>query len=228
MHGCELLLRWQHPHLGLIYPDKFIPIAERENLIGELTRWVVSKYLHRFCEMVEDDPSFHVAINVSPIDLLDDALLLSINEILALSKFPAQNLFIEVTENAIMKNPVRSADILNLFHDSGINVSIDDFGTGYSSLAYLQKFPISELKIDKSFVRNLTRDSMNFPIVKATITMAHDMGIAVVGEGVEDDAELGLLASIECDRVQGYYYSKPLKFEGLVDWLKDFRKSARA
>ena len=185
--GCELLLRWQHPHLGLIYPDKFIPIAERENLIGELTRWVVSKYLHKFIKLVELDSDFHVAVNVSPIDLLDDSLLVSINEILERSRFPVGNLYIEVTENAIMKNPIRSADILNMFSDAGVMVSIDDFGTGYSSLAYLQKFPISELKIDKSFVSDLSEDSQNFPIVNATITMAHDLGIKVVAEGVEDE-----------------------------------------
>ena len=221
--GCELLLRWQHPQLGLIYPDKFIPLAERENVIGELTRWVLSKYLHIFCDLISIDKSFHVSINVSPVDLLDNNLLRSIQEILEESHFPERNLYIEVTENAIMKNPVRSAEILGMFHDSGIMVSIDDFGTGYSSLAYLQKFPISELKIDKSFVTDLTENSANYSIVSATITMAHDLDITVVAEGVEDKSVLTILESMGCDRAQGHLYTKPLSFDAMVEWLNSYK-----
>jgi len=223
--GCELLLRWQHPHLGLIYPDKFIPLAERENLIGELTRWVISEYLHMFCDLIEKDKSFHVSINVSPVDLLDNALLKSINEILEQSRFPGGNLYIEVTENAIMKNPIRSAEILGMFHDSGIKVSIDDFGTGYSSLAYLQKFPINELKIDKSFVTDLTEDSANYSIVNATITMAHDLDITVVAEGVEDKPVLNILESMGCDRAQGFLFARPLDFDAMIGWIKSYKNT---
>lgn len=223
--GCELLLRWQHPHLGLIYPDKFIPLAERENLIGELTRWVISKYLHKFCHVIEIDKDFHVSINVSPVDLLDNSLLMSINEILEKSRFPSENLYIEVTENAIMKNPIRSAEILNMFHESGIRVSIDDFGTGYSSLAYLQKFPISELKIDKSFVTDLKEGSGDFSIVNATITMAHDLDIIVVAEGVEDKPVLKILESMGCDRAQGYLYARPLSFDAMIEWIETYKNS---
>mgnify|MGYP000111793172 CR=1 FL=1 len=221
--GCELLLRWQHPNLGLIYPDKFIPLAERENVIGELTRWVLNKHLHIFCDLISVDKSFHVSINVSPVDLLDNSLLRSIQEILAQSHFPERNLYIEVTENAIMKNPIRSAEILGMFHDSGIMVSIDDFGTGYSSLAYLQKFPISELKIDKSFVTDLTENSANYSIVNATITMAHDLDIRVVAEGVEDKSVLTILESMGCDRAQGHLYTEPLSFYAMIEWLNSYK-----
>lgn len=217
--GCELLLRWDHPQLGIIYPDKFIPIAERENLIGELTGSVVRNNLNFFLELVEVYPDFHVSINVSPVDLLDNSLFNSITSALEQARFPRGNLYIEVTENAIMKNPLRSAEILDMFKEEGIKISIDDFGTGYSSLSYLQKFPISELKIDKSFVRELNQWSVNFPIVSATITMAHDLGISVVAEGVEDEAVLQLLAEMGCDRVQGYHYTRPLEFEDLKQWL---------
>lgn len=164
-------------------------------------------------------PDFHVSINVSPVDLLDNSLFNSITEALEQARFPRGNLYIEVTENAIMKNPLRSAEILDMFKQEGIRVSIDDFGTGYSSLSYLQKFPISELKIDKSFVRELSQWSVNYPIVSATITMAHDLGISVVAEGVEDEAVLQLLAAMGCDRVQGYHYTRPLEFEDLKQWL---------
>jgi len=217
--GCELLLRWDHPNLGVIYPDKFIPIAERENLIGELTASVVRNNLNSFQQLVEIYPDFHVSINVSPVDLLDNSLFNSITSALEQARFPRGNLYIEVTENAIMKNPLRSAEILDMFKEEGIKVSIDDFGTGYSSLSYLQKFPISELKIDQSFVRELSQWSVNYPIVSATITMAHDLDIAVVAEGVEDEAVLQLLASMGCDRVQGYHYTEPLEFEDLKQWL---------
>jgi EAL domain-containing protein (putative c-di-GMP-specific phosphodiesterase class I) len=133
-----------------------------------------------------------------------------------------ENLFIEVTENAIMKNPIRSAEILDMFHDSGIMVSIDDFGTGYSSLAYLQRFPISELKIDKSFVTDLAKSSANYAIVNATITMAHDLGIIVVAEGVEDMSVLKILESMGCDRAQGYLYARPMSFDAIIEWMKSY------
>lgn len=218
--GCELLLRWNHPKLGVIYPDKFIPLAERENLTGELTGSIVRNNLGAFQELVEIDPGFHVSINVSPVDLLDNTLFDLIIDALEQVNFPRENLYIEVTENAIMKNPSRSVEILGMFKDAGIKISIDDFGTGYSSLSYLQKFPISELKIDKSFVRELSQWSVNFPIVSATITMAHDLGISVVAEGVEDEAVLQLLASMGCDHAQGYHFTKPLGFSDMKRWFK--------
>jgi len=218
--GCELLLRWRHPFLGVIYPDKFIPLAEQENIIGELTRWVTSQSLHEFIDIIKTTPDFQVAINVSPVNLLDSKLLDSLKEILSSSQFPAKNLVIEITENVIMKNPERSIEILNRFSEAGINISIDDFGTGYSSLAYLQKFPITELKIDKTFITDLTRDSTNYPIVKASIAMAHDLGISVVAEGIENGFVHELLCELNCDRVQGYFYGKPMKFNELEVWLE--------
>lgn len=223
--GCEMLLRWNHPNLGLIYPEKFIPLAERENLIGELTRWAMSNHLHDFIDIINEYSNFHVAINVSPVDLLDSTLFEAINEIIEKSGFPESNLYIEVTENAIMKNPQRSAEILNKFDNRGYKVSIDDFGTGYSSLSYLQQFPISELKIDKSFINDLSKDSNNYPIVTATITMAHDLGISVVAEGVENAEVIELLKEMGCDRVQGYYFCKPINISGFKNWLKESQNS---
>ena len=217
--GCEMLLRWKHPYLGLIHPDKFIPLAEQENIIGELTRWATSECLSKFREIIKSSPNFHVSINVSPVNLLDAKLLNSLLDILETSQFPAKNLIIEITENVIMKNPETSAQVLNLFSDAGIKVSIDDFGTGYSSLSYLQKFPITELKIDKTFITDLTKDSANYPIVKASITMAHELDITVVAEGIENKRAHDLLVELGCDRVQGYHYAKPMYFQQLTCWL---------
>ena len=218
--GCELLLRWRHPYLGLIYPDRFIPLAEQENIIGDLTRWATGQSLNCFLSILQHDPDFQVAINVSPVNLLDSKLLDSLLTILENSQFPATNLVIEVTENVIMKNPERSIEVLNHFSQAGIKVSIDDFGTGYSSLAYLQRFPISELKIDKTFITDLTRESANYPIVKASIAMAHDLGITVVAEGIENGLVHDLLIELGCDRVQGYHYGRPMYFEDLESWLE--------
>lgn len=219
--GCEMLLRWRHPELGLINPDIFIPLAEQENVIGELTRTTTSKFLNKFLSILESSPDFQVSVNVSPVNLLDSKLLKSLLNILEESHFPANNLVIEVTENVIMKNPERSVQILNKFSDAGIKISIDDFGTGYSSLSYLQKFPITELKIDKTFITNLTPDSTNYPIVKASIAMAHDLGITVVAEGIESRDVHNILLDLNCDKVQGYHYAKPMMFEQLEKWLED-------
>ena len=220
--GCEFLLRWHHPDLGLIEPEKFIPLAERENLIGELTNTIITRYLSQFVPLLKTQKDFHVSVNVSPVDLLDTSLLSYIEKALAESKFPPDHLYIEVTENAIMKNPGRSAALLNQFHNMGIKISIDDFGTGYSSLAYLQKFPISELKIDKSFITYLASDSNNYPIVNASIAMAHDLGIQVVAEGIETEPVMKLLTLLNCDRGQGFHICKPLDFDSLVQWLQEF------
>ncbi|MCW8854594.1 MAG: bifunctional diguanylate cyclase/phosphodiesterase [Gammaproteobacteria bacterium] len=220
--GCELLLRWDHPELGLILPDKFIPLAEKDNLIGELTTKTIKQHASQFKKLISINPEFTISINISPNDLLDASLLESIKKIVTEDDLPATNLYIEVTENAIMKNPVRSIDILNRFNDLGIRVSVDDFGTGYSSLAYLQKFPISELKIDKSFITNLNKDSNNYPIVSATITMAHDLGISVVAEGVEQEETLALLGDLDCDLAQGFYFGQPLYFEEIISWLNNY------
>lgn len=219
--GCEMLLRWRHPYLGLIDPDTFIPLAEQENVIGELTRWAASQCLNGFLPILRSAPDFTVSINVSPVNLLDSKLLESLLNILKTSRFPASNLIIEITENVIMKNPERSAQILNKFSAAGIKVSIDDFGTGYSSLAYLQKFPITELKIDKTFITNLTKESTNYPIVKASIALAHDLGITVVAEGIESEDVHELLVELNCDSVQGYLYAKPMEFTQLERWLEN-------
>lgn len=226
--GCELLARWNHPQFGIISPDKFIPIAERDNMIFNMTRNIFDKYVSQMKSLVDTYPGFKVSINVSPLNLLDTSLLDGLEIIMQNNDFDASNLIIEVTENAIMTNPVRSASILQKFSDAGIEVSVDDFGTGYSSLAYLQKFPIDELKIDKSFIIGLTKKSQNYPIVNATITMAHDLGMTVIAEGVEEKSVVGLLEELHCDRLQGVYFSEPISYTDLRMWLDRFETSGKA
>ncbi|MGB5278176.1 MAG: EAL domain-containing protein [Gammaproteobacteria bacterium] len=223
--GCELLTQWRHPRFGLISPIKFIPLAERENLIGKLTLQVFERSAKQLKSIVENSSDFQFSINVSPLNLLDATLLAELRQIMHATGFPASRLTIEVTENAIMTNPLRSARVLEEFAESGIQISVDDFGTGYSSLSYLQKFPINELKIDKSFVIGLHETSNNYPIVNATIAMAHDLGMTVVAEGVEDLRVLQLLEKLGCNRVQGYHFSKALTYDELAQWLRAFDMS---
>jgi len=223
--GCELLSQWKHPRFGIISPDKFIPLAERENLVGKLTLMLFAQNADQLKSVIEKYTEFQVSINISPLNLLDTTLLDELKEILIETDFPISKLAIEVTENAIMKNPLRSARILEEFAKAGVQVSVDDFGTGYSSLSYLQKFPIHELKIDKSFVIGLHDKSNNYPIVNATIAMAHDLGMTVVAEGVEELYVLKLLEKLGCDHVQGHYFSKSMVYESLKEWLEDFDMS---
>ena len=220
--GCELLTRWKHPRIGVISPDKFIPLAERENLIGEMTKLVFDKAAAQLKQLLDIHEDFQVSINVSPLNLLDASLLDDLEIIMQDCGFDATRLVIEVTENAIMTNPLRSARVLQKFAEAGIRISVDDFGTGYSSLAYLQKFPIHELKIDKSFIIGLHKDSQNYPIVNATIAMAHDLGMSVIAEGVEEIQVMELLDKLKCNRIQGYYLSEPLHFPELKEWLDNF------
>ena len=223
--GCELLTQWRHPHFGLISPIKFIPLAERENLIGRLTLQVFENSAVQLKNIIDKSIDFQFSINVSPINLLDTTLLTELKQVMHKTGFPASRLTIEVTENAIMTNPLRSARVLEEFAEAGVQISVDDFGTGYSSLSYLQKFPINELKIDKSFVIGLHEESNNYPIVNATIAMAHDLGMAVVAEGVEDLRVLSLLEKLGCNRVQGYHFSKALSYKELERWLGEFDMS---
>ena len=220
--GCELLTQWRHPRLGIISPEKFIPLAERENLIGKLTLMVFAENADELKRLIDRYAEFQISLNISPINLLDTALLDELKEIMIKTEFPIEKVAIEVTENAIMSNPLRSARVLEEFARAGIQVSVDDFGTGYSSLSYLQKFPISELKIDKSFVIGLHEDSNNYPIVNATIAMAHDLGMTVVAEGVEELRVLNMLESLGCDHVQGHHFSRSLVFDDLERWLGRF------
>jgi diguanylate cyclase (GGDEF)-like protein len=224
--GCELLTQWKHPRYGIISPGKFIPLAERENLIGKLTLQIFEKSASQLKSIVEHSNDFQFSINVSPLNLLDTTLLAELKLIMQTTGFPPTRLTIEVTENAIMTNPLRSARVLEEFSESGIQISVDDFGTGYSSLSYLQKFPINELKIDKSFVIGLHENSNNYPIVNATIAMAHDLGMSVVAEGVEDLRVLQLLEQLGCSRVQGYHFSRAMSYDELAKWLSLFDMSA--
>ncbi len=223
--SVEALVRWQHPSRGLIPPDQFIPLAEQTGLIGLLSHWVLEEAMRQCREWMRAGHKLRVAINLSAWNLRDTALPKTIAALLEHYQLPPHLLCIEVTESAVMTDTHRSLDILGQIFALGVHISIDDFGTGYSSLAYLKQLPIDELKIDRSFVQHMVTNNADATIVRSTINLAHNFGLRVVAEGVEDVATLELLSTLHCDLAQGYYMSRPLPVEHLEPWLSETAKS---
>lgn len=212
VHKAEALIRWQHPERGLVSPAQFIPVAERTGLIVEIGDWVFQEALRRTLHWRQCvAPDFQVSINKSPVQfhvggIGYEAWIAQLNAM----GLPGDALVVEITEGLLLDdNPNVKAQLL-AFRDAGVGASLDDFGTGYSSLLYLQQHDIDYLKIDQSFVRGLTADSKNLPLCKAIISMAHELGIKVVAEGVETAVQRDLLKGAGCDYGQGYLFARPL------------------
>jgi EAL domain-containing protein (putative c-di-GMP-specific phosphodiesterase class I) len=208
--GAEALVRWKHPELGLIPPDRFIPLAERMGLTPRLTQWVFQQALDQCRDWNNKNFSLSMAINLSMHDLQTLDFPDRIGDILASSGVLASQLIFEITEGAIMANPDRAMESVKRMKRMGLHLSIDDFGTGYSSLAYLRKLPIDEIKIDKSFVMNMTTHPQDTVIVHALIELGHELNVEMVAEGVEDRETMDILSKLGCDTAQGYYISRPL------------------
>ncbi len=218
--AVEALVRWQHKKHGLMPPNEFIPIAERTGLIQDLTMWVLRRSLKQCAAWHNEGQHIDIAVNISSLCLLDPEFPEVVTGLLSSYDFPAKALTMEITETSIMVAPERSLEILNRIHDMGVNFSIDDFGTGYSSLAYLKKLPVSEIKIDKSFVTDMLTNESDATIVKATIQLGHNLGLQVVAEGVENRETFDALTSMQCDIIQGYYISKPVPPADLSTFFK--------
>ena len=219
--GVEALVRWQHPEHGLMYPDDFIPLAEQTGLIKQVTLWVLQHALAQNVEWNELGVDLSMAVNLSARNLQDNTFPEEVGEVLrSYQSTQLSRLRFEITETAMMADPARAADILNALGAMGIRLSIDDFGTGYSSLAYLKQLPVAELKIDKSFVIGMALDENDATIVRSTIELAHNIGLRVVAEGVEDQRTYEMLAELGCDVVQGYYISRPVSPQELLRWLQ--------
>jgi diguanylate cyclase (GGDEF)-like protein len=217
---AEALLRWQHPTLGLVSPAEFIPLAERTGSMGNLTHWVIEEAIRQLAEWQVRGLQVQLSVNISVDDLADDSLALRVTELLARYGVSARQLIFEITESAIMHNPVQALSVLEQLRGCGISLSVDDFGTGYSSLAQLQRLPVQELKIDQSFVRNLDSTSGDGVIVRSTIEMSHNLGLKVVAEGVEFEPSLKLLKLWKCDTAQGYLISRPLNAMAFEMWMR--------
>jgi diguanylate cyclase (GGDEF)-like protein/PAS domain S-box-containing protein len=218
--GVEALVRWQHPQLGLIPPDRFIPLAEQTGLIRPLTRWVLNAATRQAREWHGEGLMLSVAVNLSAHDLQDADLPCWLSEILERWGVDGKWLKLELTESALMSDPAQAMQVLTALCDLGPRVAIDDFGTGYSSLGYLKHLPAHEIKIDRSFIADMALEQRDHAIVRSTIDLGHNLGLAAVAEGVEDQATLDLLSGLGCDLAQGYYLSKPLPAPNIAAWCR--------
>ncbi len=219
---AEALIRWQHPKHGLLGPAEFIDLAERTGLIKDVTKWALNESIKQMLLWQEKGLSMSLAVNVSPACLLSSELPEIITGILGSHNLGDSGLTIEITETSIIKDPDLAYEILNRLKDLGADISIDDFGTGYSSLAHLKKLPVSEMKIDKSFVVDMLDNEDDEIIVKSIIDLAHNLGLIVVAEGVETKEVVRRLQELNCDVLQGYYFSKPLPANQFEAWYASF------
>ncbi len=215
----EALVRWNHPDHGFMAPDTFIPVAEESGLIRPLTAWVLNEALRQVAVWKSEGQDIRVSVNLSTRSLHDPEIVETVRVCLERWSVSAGNLALEITESAIIIDPDRALDIATRLHDLGVRLSIDDFGTGYSSLAYLQRLPIDEVKIDRSFVSDVIANADSAFIVRSVIDLAHNLGIQVVAEGVEDSTVLDSLAAQDCELAQGYYISRPLTADAVLPWL---------
>jgi diguanylate cyclase (GGDEF)-like protein len=218
--GAETLVRWNHPEHGLVYPDDFIPLAERTGLIGPLTNVVLEQALIQCRTWLDEGLSLPVAVNLSARSLVDTELPGALAALLRRTRVPAGALTVEVTESSVMSDPGRTITVLHRLREMGISISVDDFGTGYSSLSYLKRLPVNEVKIDKSFVINMTHDSNDATIVRSIIDLGRNLGLRVVAEGVENREIWDELARLGCEVAQGYHLSKPMPADEVKDWIR--------
>ena len=220
---AEALIRWFHKELGFISPEEFIGLAEQAGLMPALTRWVLKTVIEELSSWLKDGFDIVMAVNLSAYDLAHDDLPEYIDGLLAQNKVPATHLILEVTESAVIEEPEQAMNVLHRFKKSGIKLAIDDYGTGYSSLGQLKSMPVDELKIDKSFVLKLDQDKDDQVIVRSTIEMGHNIGMTVVAEGVETKAAWDLLEEYGCDKLQGYYISKPQAASDFLLWYSSYQ-----
>ena len=218
--GVEALLRWQHPTYGPIPPDEFVPLAERTGLIRPMTLLVLRHALAQLRTWHDMGlPELHMAVNLSARSLMSAELADDVEDALRTADVPAHALTLEITETEMMADPSRTIPVLDRLAAMGIEISVDDFGTGYSSLSYLQRLPVDELKIDKSFVLGMTTSAANLTIVQTIIDLGRNLNLRVVAEGIEDAITWDTLASLGCDIGQGYFLSRPTPPARLTPWL---------
>jgi len=226
IYGAEALVRWQHPDLGLLFPDSFIEAVEQAGSIAHLTRWVLREAVGRCAEWRNQGVILDVAVNISVDDLTDEYLPYYLLELTQKNQLAPQTLTLEVTESAIMHNVQKSLAVVNCIHELGFRLAIDDFGTGHSALSQLRLLPVDELKIDKSFVMR-AGDAKDDAILRATVELGHQLGLRVVAEGIENDGAMARLAALGCDHMQGYGIGKPIPHEEFLPWLSQRRSGGR-
>lgn len=211
--GFEALARWIHPKHGFISPDVFIDIAERTGIIKQLTEWVLVAAIKQCAAWQTTHRSLTMSINLSARNLHDETLVKQVARLIRHSQIAPESLCLEITETAMMADPEHAMRVLGELDHLGVKLSIDDFGTGYSSLSYLKKLPVDEIKIDRSFVMDMKNDEDDAAIIRATVGLAHDLGLSVVAEGIEDQESQDSLKALGCELGQGYHICKPASAE---------------
>jgi diguanylate cyclase (GGDEF)-like protein len=220
VRGAEALLRWNHAKHGFIRPDRIIDLAIQSDLINDLSNWVIEKAIKACRDWHDSGYLLEVSINITVENLNYPHLQEKISSYLDKYKIEPHFIMLEITENSMMTNPGRSVDVLKQLSDLGVRISVDDFGTGFSSLSYLQRLPVHEVKIDKSFVMNMDANENNKTIVESVISLGHKLGLSVVAEGIETNKVLTFLKVLNCNCGQGYLISKPIGHEDFIKWLK--------
>ena len=218
--GVEALMRWQHAERGFVPPDVFIPVMEQSGMISRHTVWALDEAYRQYMQWQQAGYALDMSVNLSAYTLRDTKLLEHILSLQEKWNPPAGALVMEVTESAVMGDLDYVSGILSELSGQGVQFSIDDFGTGYSSLSHLKHLPVSELKIDKSFVMEMDSDSDNATIVRSTVDLAHNMGLRVVAEGVETAETLDALGELGCNQAQGYFIARPAPPEELITFLE--------
>jgi EAL domain-containing protein (putative c-di-GMP-specific phosphodiesterase class I) len=219
--GVEALIRWQHPELGMIMPDNFIHVAEETGLINPIGDWVLCEACRQakaWCD--EGLPSLVMAVNVAPVQFRQPGFVEMVAGALAASGLDAGQLELELTERTVMNDADINLGTLSALHRMGVELSLDDFGTGYSSLAYLKRFPVGKLKIDRSFVHDLETDPDDWAIASTIVSMGRSLRMTVLAEGVETAEQLAQLRKMGCDMAQGYYFSRPTSAAGMAEILR--------
>ena len=217
---AEALVRWRHPEYGMLPPEEFIPSAEQTGVIRPLTLWVMEKALEQSAAWERNGIHLRISVNLSVRSLQDRKLPGQVQKLVDQYHVDPKRVILEITESAIMSDPLSARRVMRRLANMGFHLSIDDFGTGYSSLAYLKQLPVDEIKIDKSFVTRMDQDENDAVIVRATIDLAHNLGLKVVAEGVENTDVWDLLEMLGCDVIQGFYIRKPLAAVDLTEWIQ--------
>jgi EAL domain-containing protein (putative c-di-GMP-specific phosphodiesterase class I) len=220
VRGVEALVRWQHPGRGLLYPDAFLPIAEHAGLMDRITTQVLEIALRQCASWRAEGLRLTVAVNLASSSLQDLNFPSRVVEALHRHEVPAASLHLEVTEGMLMQDTARARDLLTALGRLGVLLSVEDYGTGYSSLAYLHTLPVDDLKLDRTFVAHCDTDPRSAAIVESTVKLAHDLGMHIIAEGVENEAVLARLEAYGCDMAQGYFLGRPQNPSALAPVLR--------
>ena len=226
--GAEALIRWSHKTKGYIPPLEFISLSEKNGYIKEITEWVFYQAAKDLKKWPKTKETFNISINISAVILIHDSFLKYLNQWIEQYQIDCKRIFLEITETAVISDINKSIHVLLQLRKMGFKIALDDFGTGYSSLTYLQKLPIDIIKIDRSFINNINKDTKEFHVLKYMIDLAHHLNMRVVSEGIEIVEQQDMVKTYQSDLAQGYYYCKPMPIDQLIEFMKSYNKKNKS